>query len=545
MRKVFAAALAAMTLIAAGCSSAADKKPDTYSDDPKVLSIVMGSEQHLVFEQIVAPWCEKNKLVCNAKELGSVDQANLLSENCDQLPPYDIFWFASTVFEQIGNQRCNKLVDSKPMFSSPIVFAGWQHVMDKLEFTPGSDTSIRQILDVVDAGKAKVWITNPTQSNSGATAFFGFLNYLAGNPPGKALTQDQLDSEPVRSGITRVMSKFDHTPSSTKLLMDECIAAPDRCDAMFTYEALVIESNRDRVASGQEPMTVVYPQGSLAFADSPLGFLPHGDNSDKQANFAALQTYLLSPDAQQALLGIGRRPVNSSGLALPNLPKDIADTVFRRDWGIVTDRQEQPIRFPSASVIESALFNYNTEYRQPGNFVYCIDGSGSMKGDGWDGVTSAADILFDPDTAKKYMLLANPKDSTTVFIFDDGIKGGPWTVDGNKRDDLLGLRTDITDSGPGGGTNIRGCLARAADVFRGYGADSRKKTVVLMTDGQDGGHDDTAVDELAAMGIPVIAIGFGDVDEQDLRDVIVAKTNGTYIRKDNLVSALRDAAGFR
>ena len=545
MRKAFAAALAAMTLVAAGCSSAADKKPDAYSADPRVLNIVMGSEQHLVFEQIVAPWCEKNKLVCNAKELGSVDQANLLSENCDKLPPYDIFWFASTVFEQIGNQRCNKLVDSKPMFSSPIVFAGWQHVMDKLEFTPGSDTSIRQILDVVDAGKAKVWMTNPTQSNSGATAFFSFLNYFAGNPPGKALTQDQLDSEPVRSGITRVMSKFDHTPSSTKMLMDECIAAPDRCDAMFTYEALVIESNRDRVAAGQEPMTVVYPQGSLAFADSPLGFLPHGDNSDKQANFTALQTYLLSPDAQQALLGIGRRPVNSSGLALPNLPKDIADTVFRRDWGIVTDRQEQPIRFPSASVIESALFNYNTEYRQPGNFVYCIDGSGSMKGDGWDGVTSAADILFDPDTAKRYMLLANPKDSTTVFIFDDGIKGGPWTVDGNKRDDLLGLRTDITDSGPGGGTNIRGCLARAADVFRSYGADSRKKTVVLMTDGKDGGHDDTATDELATMGIPVIAIGFGDVDEQDLRDVIVAKTNGTYIHKDNLVAALRDAAGFR
>jgi Ca-activated chloride channel family protein len=505
----------------------------------------MGSEQHLVFEQIVRPWCEKNKLDCNAKELGSVDQANLLSESCDTLPPYDIFWFASTVFEQIGNQRCNKLVDSKPMFSSPIVFAGWQHVMDRLEFTPGSDTSIRQILDVVDAGKAKVWMTNPTQSNSGATAFFSFLNYFAGNPPGKALTQDQLDSEPVRSGITRVMGKFDHTPSSTKLLMDECIAAPDRCDAMFTYEALVIESNRDRVAAGQEPMTVVYPQGSLAFADSPLGFLPHGDNSEKQANFAALQTYLLSPDAQQALLGIGRRPVNSSGLSLPNLPKDIADTVFRRDWGIVTDRQEQPIRFPSASVIESALFNYNTEYRQPGNFVYCIDGSGSMKGDGWNGVTSAADILFDPDTAKKYMLLANPKDSTTVFIFDDGIKGGPWTVDGNKRDDLLGLRKDITDSGPGGGTNIRGCLARAAEVFRSYGSDPRKKTVVLMTDGQDGGHDDTAIDELASMGIPVIAIGFGDVDERDLRDVIVAKTNGTYIHKDNLVGALRDAAGFR
>ena len=66
-----------------------------------------------------------------------------------------------------------------------------------------------------------------------------------------------------------------------------------------------------------------------------------------------------------------------------------------------------------------------------------------------------------------------------------------------------------------------------------------------MTDGQDGGHDDTAIDELAQLGIPVIAIGFGDVDEHDLRDVIAEGTGGTYIHKDNVVGALRDAAGFR
>jgi Ca-activated chloride channel family protein len=548
MRKVFAAVLAFVALAAVGCSGGkVNAPPDQYNGDPKVLNVVMGSEQHLVFDQIVRPWCEKNGLTCNAKELGSVDQANLLSEDCDKLPLYDVFWFASTVFQQIGNERCNKLQDSAPMFSSPVVFAGWRHVMDGLGFTPGSNTSIPQILDAVESGKAKVWITNPTQSNSGATVFFGFLNYFAGNPPGKALTQEQLDSEQVRNGMTRFMSKFNHTPPSTKTMMDECIASPDRCDAVFTYEALVIETNRERVPKGLEPMTVVYPQGSLAFADSPLGFLPHGDNSEKKANFEKLQKYLLSPEAQQALLQLGRRPVNSSGLLLPNAPKDVLDNVFRADWGIVTDRQEQPIRFPAASVIENALYNYNTVYRQPGNFVYCIDGSGSMDGNGgWKGVTEAANILFDPDTARKYMLLAHPRDSTTVFIFDDGIKGGPWTVNGNKREDLLDLRKKITDSSPGDGTNIRGCLARATEVFRSYGNDTRKKAVVLMTDGQDGGHDDAAIDELAAMGIPVIAIGFGsEVDEHDLRDVIAARTSGEYIRKDNVVSALRDAAGFR
>ena len=543
MRRLFAAALVFGTLAAAGCSGGDDGggPPAKYNDEPKVLNIVMGSEQHLVFDQILRPWCEQNGLTCDAQELGSVDQANMLSDDCANLPPYDIFWFASTVFEQIGNERCNKLVDSKPMFTSPIVFAGWQHAMNGLGFTPGSDTSIQQILDAVEAGRTKVWITNPTQSNSGATVFFAFLNYFAGNPPGKALTQEQLDSEQVRNGITRFLSKFDHTPPSTKTLMDECAASPDRCDAVFTYEALVIEMNQDRVARGQEPMTVVYPQGSLAFADSPLGFLPHGDNSEKKANFEKLQTYLLSPDAQEALLKLGRRPVNSSGLSLPNAPKDI----FRPEWGIVTDRQEQPIRFPSASVIENALYNYNTVYRPPGNFVYCIDGSGSMEGDGWTGVTDSANILFDPDNAKKYMLLANPRDSTTVFIFDDGIKEGPWTVNGNKREDLLGLRNNVTNSGPGGGTNIRGCLARAAAVFHNYGDDPRKKAVVLMTDGQDDSNDNTAIEELAAMGIPVIAIGFGDVDEHDLRDTIVARTAGSYIHKDSVVSALRDAAGFR
>lgn len=546
MRTVCASVLALITLAASGCSGN-QSPPGKYNDDPKVLSIVMGTEQHLVFERIVRPWCDKNGIDCKTTELGSVDQANKLSEDCDNPPPYDVFWFASTVFEQLGNQRCGKLVDPAPMFTSPLVFAGWRHVMDRLAFTPGSTTSVQQILDAVDSDKVKVWMTNPTQSNSGATAFFGFLNYFAGNPPGKALTQDQLDSDQVRNGITRFMGKFAHTPPSTKTLMDECAAAPDRCDAVFTYEALVIELNQDRVAKGEEPMTVVYPQGSLAIADSPLGFLPHGDNSVKRSNFEKLQQYLLSPEAQQALLQIGRRPVNSSGLSLPNVPKDVLDNVFRRDWGIVTDRQEQPIRFPSASVIENALYNYNTEYRQPGNFVYCIDGSGSMDGNGgWKGVTQAANVLFDPDQAKKYMLLENPRDTTTVFIFNDGIKGGPWTVNGNKREDLLDLRKKITDSSPGGSTSIRGCLARAADVFRSYPNDTRKKAVILMTDGQDGTHDSSGIDDLVALHIPVIAIGFGsEVDEDDLRGVIVNRTQGSFIRKNDVVSALRDAAGFR
>jgi Ca-activated chloride channel family protein len=61
MRKLFATSLALVALVAAGCSGDDHKgnAPTEYNNDPKVLHIVMGSEQHLVFDQIVRPWCEK------------------------------------------------------------------------------------------------------------------------------------------------------------------------------------------------------------------------------------------------------------------------------------------------------------------------------------------------------------------------------------------------------------------------------------------------------------------------------------------------------
>jgi Ca-activated chloride channel family protein len=73
VRRMFAVVIIFVTLAAAACSGGATNKatgPAQYNDDPKVLSIVMGSEQHLVFQQIVKPWCEQNGLTCNAQELG-------------------------------------------------------------------------------------------------------------------------------------------------------------------------------------------------------------------------------------------------------------------------------------------------------------------------------------------------------------------------------------------------------------------------------------------------------------------------------------------
>jgi Ca-activated chloride channel homolog len=535
--------LALLPLAAAACggsggggggpAAAPPAKPDS---NPKVLNIVAGSEQQKVLDEVVVPWCKKHGITCNYTLLGSVDQARLLASGT---APYDAFWFASSVFEQLGD-TANQLRDVQPMFTTPIVFAGWKSEMQRLGLT-GSEVTIEDILKVVTSGKTTVWATNPTQSNSGATALFAFLNYFAGNKPGQQLTLDQLNDPKVKQGITRFIHSIARTPPSTGTMMDDCITFDKTCKTMFTYEDLVIEKNQELVKEGHEPLYMVYPRGSLAISDAPLGFLPHGDNPDKEATFKALLEYMLSPEAQAKVEAFGRRPYTSIGLSLPGAdPK-----VFNPDWGVEPTVKEQTITYPDAAVIEQVLANYQLAYRRPVNSAYCLDGSGSMDSNGgWNGVEQSVKILFDPVTAAKYLLQISPKDRTTVLVFSDRINFRD-TVNGNGDLLLAQLRQKLGAEKPGGGTAIYSCLQEATNELSQPGGDTRKKLIVLMTDGQNNAGLDHVPDNLKASQIPVIAIAYGDnADTGTLKD-IATQTGGSFIASSDLVTALRNATAYK
>jgi Ca-activated chloride channel family protein len=325
--------------------------------------------------------------------------------------------------------------------------------------------------------------------------------------------------------------------------MDDCIAQPDQCRTMFTYEDLVMERDQKLVAAGKEPLYVVYPKGSLAIADAPLGYLPHGDNPTKKGNFEALQKYLLTdPGAQEKLLALGRRPADITGLALTNAPQG----VFNPDWGIATTIKDRQLTYPAGPVIDAALSSYQLSFRSPADVVYCIDGSGSMAGNGgWQGVSSAADLLFNPDQAKRYFLQVSPGDRTTVIVFSDDTKGGPWTVTGNVDADLSQLENEVTGLSPDGGTALYHCLGHAADFYSANASGGRKRLVILMTDGQNNVGDTTGLDQIAALDVPVIAVAFGsDADKAAMQD-IADRTKGAYISSNNLVTALRNATSYK
>lgn len=540
MQRFVAVGVAALLLVA-GCSDS--PRPASGKASANALRIVAGTEQEAVLNTIVKPWCTAHGYQCPVTLKGSVDQARLLAGgNRD----FDAYWFASSVFSQVGDKN-SVLRNVKPMFLTPVVFAGWQDELRKLGFAGRADVSIAEILTAVESGRTRVWVTNPTQSNSGATVLLGFMNYFAGNGPGQALTLEQLNSAAVDQGITRFIRAMDQTPPSSGTLMTDCVNRPDDCRTMFTYEGLVIEKNQELVKAGKQPLAVVYPRGSLAVSDAPLGFFPHGDAADagRQRVFDELQDYLLKDQQAQAkLLSLGRRPASSIGLTLdkPDL------TVFNPAWGVQATINEQGIAFPAANVIQAALDRYQTHYRRPVAAYYCLDGSGSM-GDnkGWEGVRQAATQVFDQDQAATIFLQTHPEDSTTVAIFNRATAGGsPWTVAGNDPTQMHGLTQKITGYTPNDGTNMYACLRNAVRELNQPQHADRKRLVILMTDGQSEQNDRTSVVQaLKDAQIPVIAIAFGkDSDPKQLKEVTGA-TGGAFFQQDDLVAALRQAAGYK
>ncbi len=512
-----------------------------YSTNSKVLNIIAGSEQDLVLKQFVTPWCHQHGIICNILQKGSVDQARFLKMRDNR---FDVYWFASSVFEQIGDQA-NVLKDVQPMFITPLVYAGWKSEMQKLGFVGRSDVSIAEILNAVESQKTTTWLTNPTQSNSGATVFFAFLNYFAGNKPQSALTMEQLRSAPVQDGITQFIRAMDQTPPSSGTLMNSCIANPQRCRTLFVYEDLIIEKNQELVKSGHEPLYVVYPKESLAISDAPMGFYPHSNSSDnaKEQVFLQLQQYLRSDGVQQQLEHFGRRPITSIGLSLSN--PDLS--VFNPDWGVKPTVKIQPITYPSANVIEAALDLYQTTYRHPVHAIYCLDSSGSMSDNQkWDHLKNAAQLVFDQNMAREYYLQANPSDLTTVMLFNGDIVEIPQTVQGNDPGQMQGLYQFIANHSPDDGTDFYTCLSKAAELFKQQQGESRKRLVILMTDGKsDTAGRDEAINALKAIGVRVICIPFGqDADESQLRD-IASQTGGTVTAKEDIVTALREATAYK
>lgn len=512
--------VAGLLVLVAGCARGPSSR----------FAILSGSENETLVP-IVERFCRERGYTLDVTYKGSVD---IMLELQKPEIAFDAVWPAHSLWIAIGDST-RRVKHATSVMTSPVVFGIRKSLAEQLGFT-GRDVRVADILAAVRAGKLRFIMTSATQSNSGASAYLGFLYALLGNPD--VLTMEHLRDPKLREDIRTLLSGVDRSSGSSGWLKD--LYLKGRYDAMVNYEALIMETNAELVRAGREPMVAVYPTDGIVLADSPLGFVSHGD-SRKEAFFRALQAHLLSDEAQSLIAKHGRRT------GFGGVVKNPDPAVFNPDWGIQPNRILSPIRLPSPDVIMEALGLYQAQFRKPSHTVFCLDFSGSMKGDGVDQVRAAMDLLLDDARSRTFMINMTADDLVDVIPFS-GSPVGRFTVAGGKPDEARNLARTIRELQPDGGTDIYSPVIEALALLATDERGKRVPAVVLMTDGES--NTGRTFEDLrtgwqrVGLDIPVFCIMFGKASENQLRGIADLSRGQVFDGRKDLVAAFRKVKGY-
>src|SRR5208337_680394 len=174
------------------------------------------------------------------KYSGSVD---IMLELQKGAASYDAVWPASSLWISLGD-TARKVKLAQSIWASPVVFGIRMSKARDLGFI-GKDVHVRDILAAIEQKKLSFAMTSASQSNSGASAYIGFLYALRGNPD--VLTLDDLARPALKRDIRTLLSGINRSSGSSGWLKDLFLSS--NYDAMVNYESVIIETNQALVGS--------------------------------------------------------------------------------------------------------------------------------------------------------------------------------------------------------------------------------------------------------------------------------------------------------
>ncbi|MGN0367885.1 MAG: substrate-binding domain-containing protein [Wujia sp.] len=521
-KRLFVTVLVAFGIVLglAGCDSLEKKE---------TIHILSGSENKEL-EDILRECEKKTGVNIEMTYKGSVDIMHILQEGADG---YDAVWPASGLWISLGDTG-HLVKHDESVYTTPVVFGIKQSIAEESGLA-GKDVSVKDILEMIREEKFSFCMTSATQSNSGASAYIGFLYALLDKK--EALTLEDLSDENLKKNISDLLSGVERSSGSSDWLKDMFLAGD--MDAMVNYECLIIDANKKLVEEGREPLYVIYPYDGLCLADSPLAYVDHGDDRKEDA-YLKVQEYLLSDEVQKQIEATGRR-VGYNGVSEENR------TVFKEAWGIDVDRILSPITMPSEKVLLEALNLYQTSFRKPSLNVYCLDFSGSMMGEGADQLMKAMAQVILQENAKENLLQAEEGDVNIVITFNSDIKN-IYVLEDTDADEFENLYHQLEQEEPGGGTNMYVAAANGLQMIAdSYDVKDYTPAIILMTDGASDDNDKadfTDLYERLDMDVPIFSIMFAAAEPEQLDELAGLSNARVFDGRDDLVSAFRNVKGY-
>lgn len=463
----------------------------------------------------------------------SIDYAGTLEimEKLNNKEEYDAVWISNSIWLYMLDSSVS-VSNAKSTSINPVVFGITKNKAEELGLID-NEVYTKDILQLIKDKKLKFSMSNPTQTNAGATAYLGFLTTLAGNP--EVLREEYLKKDELKSELKAFFLGVERSSGSDEFLEDMFINGS--YEAVITYESSIIKINQRLKKAGKDPLYAIYTVDGVSISDSPFAYIDNG-NSQKAEIFNELQSFILSDEGQNLLAKQGRR--TWYGGVNENADK----TIFNPEWGIDTTKYIVPVKYPSTSVIKTALNLYQSELRKPVHTVFCLDYSGSMNGSGYNELVSAMEYVLDEKKASENLLQFSENDKITVIPFSSKVLD-VWNVDsGTESQKLL---EKIKKQSPTGATNIYDTSIKALSILKDENIEKYNLSIILMTDGQSNVGEYSNLEKEyknLKMDIPIYSITFGDANEEQL-DKIAELTNAkVFDGKTDLLKAFKQVRGY-
>lgn len=498
--------------------------PGRLQKNHESLRLLMSSENKDI-EPILQEYALKNDVTLDIDYAGTIEIMDKLNAKED----YDAIWTSNSIWLYMLEDT-RQVINSKSTSINPVVFGVKKSKAKELGLVK-DEVYTKDILNLIQTGKLTFLMNSATQTNTGATAYLGFLTTLAGNP--EVLTEEHLEQEELKQNMVRLLSGVERTSGSEEFL-DE-LMMKGFYDAALSYESSFIALNQKLVKEGKEPYYLIYPVDGVTISDSPFAFL-NRDLSKKQT-FLDLQSYILSREGQQKLEQLGRRTWYGG-------VTDQADSnVFHSDWGINTMKYLTPIKYPNSSIIRKALVMYQTELRKPTHTIFVLDYSGSMYPEGEEQLYGAMDYILTEEKASKNLVQFSYRDKVTIIPFHSYVLDVKTIEDGSKGTLLLQA---LQSYQPTGGTNIYGALEKAISLAD-QESDGYNTSIILMTDGE--GNIGTFSDfvqsyQTSVKKVPIYGILFGRANEQQLQNISTYSNGKVFNGVSNLLAAFKEVRGY-
>ena len=488
---------------------------------------IIASTENKDIENVVLNYAKLNNLDVNINYAGTLEIMDKLNSG----EKYDAVWTSNSIWLYMLDSSVS-VKNSKSTSVNPVVFGITKSKAEELGFV-GKEVYTKDIVDAIESGKLKFNMPAVTQTNTGATAYLGFLTTLAGNP--EILRAEDLEKEDLKASLISLFSGVQRS-SGTEEFLEE-LFLNGNYDAVVTYEASIININKKLEAKNKEPLYVIYAKDGVSISDAPFAYIDRKDKNKKEI-FDKLQGYLLSNEGQAELGKTGRR------VWYGGTNENVDKTIYNPDWGIDTTKYLTTVKYPATDVIIKALGIYQTELRKPIHAVFCLDYSGSMYGTGIKQLRDAMSYILDEKEAGKNLLQFSKDDKITIIPFNRENIDVWHTDNGIETQDLI---DKIYDLEVGGSTNIYDCSIEGLQILNNEDADKYNLSIILMTDGQSNygrlSNLKTIYNQIGK-DIPIFGIMFGDADSSQLNDIAKLTNATVFDGRTNLLEAFKKVRGF-